>query len=356
MTTSLTYPTTRELRRSIVDRRELRPRIPDELNSVSRFNAAIKTAAKRFALRSSIPFQRYFGQRVEGAFGILMYHRVTPIVPGLPTPTWNVTPDRFGRQLLGLLRLGFQPWPLREVLARAATGRPIPEKTFVVTFDDGYANNYHYAWPILRELSIPATIFLATAYLDDPRRFPFDDWTAAGSPRAPRESWIPLSTAQCCEMLEEGLIELGAHTHTHGDFRDEPDKLRRELLECQSVLRAKFGLSDATFAFPYGTKSLGFSGPHLAQAAADARMLCSLTTERELVRPGTSPFDWGRFTAEQADTAATLAVKLTGWFEQVRRLWRRVAGAGPQGSPGTLGHRGFASLQLGPPVGKECRR
>ena len=319
MTTTPSCTTTRELLRSNAHRRSV---IPAELQSVSRFNAAIKSAAKRLALRSSIPFERCFGHRVEGAFGILMYHRVTPIVPGLPTPTWNVTPDRFRRQLLGLLRRGFQPWPLREVLARAAAGRPIPENTFVVTFDDGYANNYHCGWPILRELSVPATIFLATAYLDDARRFPFDDWTAAGSPRAPREAWVPLSTSQCREMLDDGLIELGAHTHTHGDFRNEPEKLRRDLLECRSVLRSKFGLNDATFAFPYGTKRLGFSGPDLAQAAEAAGMLCSLTTERELVQPGTRPFDWGRFTAEQADTAATLAVKLTGWFEQMRRMWR----------------------------------
>jgi peptidoglycan/xylan/chitin deacetylase (PgdA/CDA1 family) len=330
MTTTLTYANTREVQRSFTDRRERRPRVPAELHSVSRFNAALKTAAKRIALRSSIPFERYFGQRVDGAFGILMYHRVTPIAPGLPTPTWNVTPGRFRQQLMGLLRRGFQPWPLREVLEHWGDNRPVPEKTFVVTFDDGYANNYHFAWPVLRELHVPATIFLATAYLDDPRRFPFDDWTAAGAPRAPRESWIPLTTAQCHEMHDDGLIEFGAHTHTHGDFRDDPEKLRRELCDCRSVLRAKFGLNDATFAFPYGTKSLGFSGPDLAQAAVEAGMLCSLTTERELVQPGTSPFDWGRFTAEQADTAATLAVKLTGWFEQVRQMWKALKRSGKE--------------------------
>jgi peptidoglycan/xylan/chitin deacetylase (PgdA/CDA1 family) len=305
-------------------------RIPADVHSVSRFGAAMKSAAKRLVLRSSVPFERFLRRRVDGAFGILMYHRVAPVVPGLPTPTWNVTPERFRQQLMGLLRRGFQPWPLREVLEHAGHNRPVPEKTFVVTFDDGYANNYHFAWPILRELSVPATIFLATAYLDDGQPFPFDDWSAAGSPRAPRESWIPLTTRQCLEMQDDGLIELGAHTHTHGDFRGEPETLRRDLLECRSVLRAKFGLCEATFAFPYGTKRLGFSGPVLARAAEDAGVSCGLTTEREIVRPGTSPFDWGRFTAEQADTAATLALKLTGWFEQMRRMWRALRATGKE--------------------------
>ena len=49
-------------------------------------------------------------------------------------------------------------------------------------------------------------------------------------------------------------------------------------------------------------------------------MLCALTTEPQLVRPGDSPFDWGRFAAEEHDTAASLAAKLSGWYEAVRSL------------------------------------
>ena len=42
----------------------------------------------------------------DNSFGILMYHRVTPPVEGVPPPTWNVTPERFRRQLGGLLARG----------------------------------------------------------------------------------------------------------------------------------------------------------------------------------------------------------------------------------------------------------
>jgi len=261
-----------------------------------------------------------------------MYHRVTPIVPGLPSPTWNVTPERFRRQLLGLLRRGFQPWPLREVLHHAAEQRRLPPKTFVVTFDDGYANNYLNAWPILKALNVPATIFLATAYLDSESPFPCDDWSAAHvtggtrPARTYREAWVPLTTAQCREMQQDGLVELGAHTHTHADFRNRPDALQRDLSDCLAVLKERFEIGDATFAFPYGTKRLGFSGPAVAAVARNAGLLCSLTTESELVRPNRSPFDWGRFTAEQNDTPATLAAKLSGCYERLRETWQRVRG------------------------------
>ena len=52
---------------------------------------------------------------------------------------------------------------------------------FAITFDDGFENNYVNAWPVLKELNLPATIFVATKYLDSDVPFPFDDWSAAGS-------------------------------------------------------------------------------------------------------------------------------------------------------------------------------
>lgn len=237
-------------------------------------------------------------------------------------PTWNVTPDSFRQQLKGLLTRGYQAQPLRTILDRHCAGRPIPPRTFVVTFDDGYENCYRHAWPILRELSIPATVFLATAYLDKDTAFPFDDWPAAGSVDVPAESWKPLTTAQCAEMLESGLIELGCHTHTHAVFRDRPEALAQELTTSLQELRTRFGLTEATFSFPYG-----IAGPSLAAAARRAGVLCGLTTEAILVRPDSDPFTWGRFTVEESDTASMLAGKLEGWYSLARGVWLRMRGS-----------------------------
>ena len=72
-------------------------------------------------------------------------------------------PRRFEEQLAGLLRRGCQAWPLRQVLQCLERELPIPRKTFVVTFDDGYANNLIHAYPILTKLHVPATVFVAGA-------------------------------------------------------------------------------------------------------------------------------------------------------------------------------------------------
>jgi len=256
-----------------------------------------------------------------------MYHRVAEPTPGVPEPTWNVSPARFRRQLAGLLSRGYRAWPLRRVLDYHEIGLTIPRNVFVVTFDDGYENNLTQAYPILRELEVPATIFLATAYLDSRAPFPSDDWPDTGSPFVPPDSWRPLSTAQCRELLTDGLIELGAHTHTHRDFRNSPEALEDDLAVCRQLLADRFGIDRPTFSFPYGVKSWGFSGPPLSGAARRAGMRCALTTEPELVFPGDDPFDWGRHTATDDDSAATLAAKLAGWYGALRGAWRSASRA-----------------------------
>lgn len=266
------------------------------------------------------------GPRGADGLGILMYHRVVEPPEGFPRPTWNVPPARLEQQLAGLLRRSWQPFALRSVLDRQAEGLSLPRKAFVVTFDDGYENNLLYALPVLRKLGIPATIFLATAYLDTDQPFPSDDWSAAGDPGVPAETWRPLTTEQCHELAASGLIELAAHTHTHADFRSHPAELITDLQTCCRELRDRFGIERPTFAFPYGTKADGFASPALASAARQAGVQCSLTTEPQLVGKTDDSFDWGRFAAEEHDTAATLAGKLGGWHSLLRSMARKALG------------------------------
>jgi hypothetical protein len=218
--------------------------------------------------------------------------------------------------MAGLLADNFRPCSLREVLARSRHGPPLPPRTFVVTVDDGFENVYEYAWPIFRELGIPATVFLATAYLDTTEPFPFDDWSAAGSPLVPAVSWRPLTTAQCAQMLAGGLVDLGSHTHTHDVFRDRPEALRQDVLESLTVLQQRFALTGIPFSFPFG-----IAEPALIAAVRGTGVLCSLTTKTSMVAPGSDPFGWGRFRVTQADTARSLAGKLDGWYDLCRSAY-----------------------------------
>lgn len=262
--------------------------------------------------------QRFFGDLRPSEFGVLMYHRVTPITAEFGGSPLNVTTQRFREQLTGLLNRGFTPWSLPRLLAAHEAGEKIPARTFAVTFDDCFECVFTDAFPILVELKIPATLFLATSFLDSQSPFPFDDWRHSGE--APTPMWRPLQTSQCVEMQDSEIIDLGSHTHTHIDFRGQPEKLLADIQQSVDVLKSKFGVEQPLFAFPYGTKRVGFAGPIFTQAAKKAGVACALTTEADTIGPGSDPFDWGRFQVDQEYTAAALAGKLTGWFSYFRSL------------------------------------
>jgi len=263
--------------------------------------------------------------RHNDGFGILMYHRVAKRVPGVQSPTSNVTPERFRRQLAGLLALGFEAWSLTRLANAHRESQAIPANVFAVTFDDGYENNYLHAWPILRELNVPATIFVATKYLDTDRPFPFDDWSATGTSGVPTSAWRPLSTRQCQEMLASGLIEIGAHTHSHEIFLGRCSEFRRDMRLCLDVLGNHFDIRRPAFAYPYG-----YANAELIDVARQLDVACCATTRHQPVRSSDDICSWGRFYAGATDTPSVLAAKLSGWYTAVaatgKRVLRPVAG------------------------------
>lgn len=299
--------------------------VPDDLLNGSAAAKLIHELKAAAVVRACIPFSKMLPAPKASHPGILMYHRVVPDSTG-DNPTWNVTPERFRDQLQGLLSSGYQAWSLSQLLDAFRSETEIPNNVFVVTFDDGYANNHSYALPILQELNVPATIFLATGYLDSTEPFPFDDWPHKGSSEVHPDTWRALTLPECHELLASGLIEFGSHTHTHEDFRNRPDEYRENVRTSIEFMQREFGIERPTLSLPYGIIDEGFAGPDFFYTAAEERAICCLTTEEELLSPDSSGFGWGRFIAEQHDTASTLAVKLDGWRDTARDQWRRLRG------------------------------
>jgi peptidoglycan/xylan/chitin deacetylase (PgdA/CDA1 family) len=252
----------------------------------------------------------------EKSFGILMYHRVSPRVDGVSRPTLNVTPGKFRRQMECLLSRGYTAVPLRQAVECCEAGKSLPARAFVITFDDGYEAVYRWAWPILKEFSIPATIFLATAYINGDRAFPFDEWDAVETSAVPPETWRPLSAAQCMEMAASGLMELASHTHAHGDFRGRAGDFRRDLEESLRILEKTFGVRRPTFAFPFG-----YHDDDLIAAAREAGVCCALNVEPRLARSSIDPFRWSRFLVTDDDNFMTIAMKLNGCYTAMWRVW-----------------------------------
>jgi glycosyltransferase involved in cell wall biosynthesis/peptidoglycan/xylan/chitin deacetylase (PgdA/CDA1 family) len=292
---------------------------------------AAKALGKRAAGLIAVSVERVFDVRAGERFGILVYHRVAPHDPAFPEPSLNVTPQWFREQIAGLIDRGYVIRPLREVLRNRALGLPPAPRTVVVTFDDGFAAVHAYAWPVLKEFKAPATVFLNTAFMDSGEPFPFDRWGMTHRQRLPVAYYRPLTSTECREMAQDGLIELGSHTHTHMDFRDRPVELMHDTQTSVDILRKRFGLKEVSFAFPGGRSHSGHSGEKLMAAVKRLPVTCALTTDGAPVDWRTDPFGWGRFNVYQWDTAATLTAKLKGCYGWAPRLqeWFSLCRLGP---------------------------
>jgi peptidoglycan/xylan/chitin deacetylase (PgdA/CDA1 family) len=111
---------------------------------------------------------------------ILMYHRVRPMdkesagrsdwlryqsLPGIV-----VSPAMFEAQM-EYLSENYRVISLEQMLQSFETDHAPPKRSVVITFDDGWRDNYVYAFPILRKLNLPATIFLSAGYVGTHRIF-----------------------------------------------------------------------------------------------------------------------------------------------------------------------------------------
>ena len=267
---------------------------------------------------------RVFGRAGSSRAGILMYHRIAPKVPDAHAPTINVTPRRFRSQLVGLLKRGYQFWPLEKLIEHHENNEDVPDKVACVTFDDGFQNVALHAVPVLEELKIHATIFVATGYVGSSEPFPFDHWGLKNKEQVPDSAYLPLSLDECRQLADSEYITLGAHTHTHEDFRYRPEAFEDDLQKCLHFLRENLGIESPLFAFPYGTPRHGFADHSLQLAAKRQNVRCAVNTGPEAVDLRTSPFQWGRFNAFAWDNGETLAAMLSGWYTWANNIRNRI--------------------------------
>jgi peptidoglycan/xylan/chitin deacetylase (PgdA/CDA1 family)/GT2 family glycosyltransferase len=179
-----------------------------------------------------------FGRRCPA----LIYHHVGPAPPGMP-PTLTTTPERFERQIRILHRQGFTSITAGRWLDWLEGVAPLPDRSFVLTFDDGYADLAEYAFPILRRYGFGATVFIVTSRIGG-----FNDWDASRG-IAP----LPLLDREQLRAWSREGIEFGAHTRTHADLtRLSVQELEREIAGSRDDLEHILGRPVRTFAYPFG--------------------------------------------------------------------------------------------------------
>ncbi|MCG5212676.1 polysaccharide deacetylase family protein [Streptosporangium sp. KLBMP 9127] len=176
---------------------------------------------------------------------ILMYHSVTDS-PNDETRPLAVRPADFAEQLAYLGAQGFTPLTLAQLVAVAndTSGRAMPARPVVVTFDDGYADFHAEALPVLQRHGFPATVFLTSGWVEDAGE------EAAGRPLDAMLTWSQVREAVSCG------IEIGGHSHSHPQLDQLPGaELRQELRHNKALVEDRIGRPVTTMAYPYGYSS-----------------------------------------------------------------------------------------------------
>lgn len=249
---------------------------------------------------------KVYNRKIGPPFQIFFYHRILPYTDPYAIDFVNV---RYFEKQISMLSRSFKLVTLGE-LSESINRGIIAPRTVCITFDDGYLDNFEYAFPILKRYNVPATIFLTTGYIGTNNKLWHDrlssiikytknsvipsefcgeplnvntiqerkiaakkmlEWVKQFKPQE-RDSYIENFESKCCrnskpnkrlmlnwnevrEMNKAG-IEFGSHTITHPILSLLGDEMiDREIFESKSEIEYQIGKTVKTFAYPNGQLS-----------------------------------------------------------------------------------------------------
>jgi peptidoglycan/xylan/chitin deacetylase (PgdA/CDA1 family)/2-polyprenyl-3-methyl-5-hydroxy-6-metoxy-1,4-benzoquinol methylase len=184
-----------------------------------------------------------FHQEVAVRIPILMYHRVAPDGDGPQAlDRWRVTPEAFEAQMAWLRRRGHWGVSPDELAGAMASGKPLPGRPVMITFDDGYEDLAEHAWPVLQKHDFAATVFVVPAKVGG-----VADWDERFGAPSQLMDWDRIA-----ELADAGLY-VESHGLTHRPLSRLPVReVYREMLASQARIEAATGRSPVSVCYPYG--------------------------------------------------------------------------------------------------------
>jgi peptidoglycan/xylan/chitin deacetylase (PgdA/CDA1 family) len=229
---------------------------------------------------------------------VLLYHSVAddarPEVHG-----WVTSPGVFSDHMAYLHDEGYQTLTVSEYAAWLSEPMTkAPERTVVITFDDGFADFTKHAVPALTENGLKSTMYVVTGCVGST-----STWLeGVGEGGRPMLGWADI------EALSEAGVEIGAHTHSHPQL----DIINRgtaweEIRRSKGVLEDRLGHEVPSFAYPFG-----FHGPRIRALVERAGFRSACAVKDALSGPGDDPFAIARVIVPGDTGVETLADLLAG--------------------------------------------
>ena len=177
---------------------------------------------------------------------ILLYHRVA-LAKNDPHQLC-VAPENFRRQIR-YLKENFKIIPLVKMVQDIRSGK-LQNQSIAITFDDGYADNFYNALPVLEEFQVPATIFLTAGYINQNKLFDWDQNTL------PEDQGRPMTPDEVKSLSNSHLIEIGGHTISHPRLAKIPENEQfKEISGGKQMIERTLNIPVLLgFAYPFGGK------------------------------------------------------------------------------------------------------
>jgi peptidoglycan/xylan/chitin deacetylase (PgdA/CDA1 family) len=206
----------------------------------------------------------------------------------------SVSPESFERQMKFLRDRRYNVIGLDKVVEYMQKKQKIPPRTIAVTFDDGFYNNYEYAYPVLKRYHIPATFFIIVKMIGEPGY---------------------LGWKEIREMSDSGLVTIGSHSVSHiwMPAMGAVD-LERELRSSKETLENALGRKVDAFCYPIGAHN-----DRIKKAAAEAGYLCAVTTNPGRTAPSDDVFGIKRIKISRtSDSLLVFWAETSGFYTWVK--------------------------------------
>lgn len=165
---------------------------------------------------------------------ILTYHHIRSDVPLTEELTYgySVSPAVLDQQLSFLANNSYQTISLNDLNDSLENTTPVPPKSVILTFDDGYRDFYTLAFPLLKKYNLRAVVFYIVGYFNYPSYM----------------TWNMLA-----EIHNSGLVDVESHTLEHPLLtKIDSNEAKREIFESKKILEQKLNKKIKYFAYPYG--------------------------------------------------------------------------------------------------------
>ena len=240
---------------------------------------------------------------------VLYYHRIDT-----DRHRSCVHPIQFARQMEYLATHEYRVVPLDAMYHDLAAGRTPPQRSVALSFDDGFADNYTQAFPILQQYDFPATIFLTVNFIG-----------TKGLPVLTDKGYVPapLSWEQVAEM-DRSSMTFGSHTLTHPTLSQvSRAEVKKEVCLSRTILQEKLGHDVSLFCYPRGAFT-----QEVKEAVCQAGYYGACSILPGAIQRDSDRYALPRTYIGQDDTVEDFRKKLRGAYDVLHagvQLWRRVS-------------------------------